>query len=219
MPRIANTFRNRKRKRGRAPPRPELSEAQILAWADGFHERTGRWPDLKCGPITGSVGENWRAVNGALFHGYRGLPAGGSLARLLARHRGVRNPKGQPPYTVDQIVSWAQAHFRRFQKWPIKNSGPIGDAPNETWSTVDTALRAGVRGLPGGSSLAQLLAEECGKRNIQDLPDMTRSQILRCGSSWTMPCEMAGAGCPAPHPWLSFWRRSAACATTCMSPA
>jgi hypothetical protein len=37
-------------------------------------------------------GENWAAVSSALYDGNRGLPAGGSLAKLLDRHR--RGGKG-----------------------------------------------------------------------------------------------------------------------------
>jgi hypothetical protein len=33
----------RKRKRSTLWPPPPLTEGQILAWADAFHDRTGRW--------------------------------------------------------------------------------------------------------------------------------------------------------------------------------
>jgi hypothetical protein len=34
-------------------------------------------------------GETWVAIDAALAHGHRGLPGGDSVARLLARRRGV----------------------------------------------------------------------------------------------------------------------------------
>jgi hypothetical protein len=40
------------------------------------------------GEIPEAPGEDWRAVNFALYRGFRGLPGGNSLAKLLARERG-----------------------------------------------------------------------------------------------------------------------------------
>ena len=40
--------------------------------------------------------------------------------------------------------------------------GPIPEVPGEQWRNVDAALREGFRGLPGGSSLTQLLTEGRG---------------------------------------------------------
>jgi hypothetical protein len=38
--------------------------------------------------------------------------------------------------------------------------------PDEKWRNIDNALRYGLRGLPGGSSLAKLLAEKCPKKLV-----------------------------------------------------
>lgn len=104
-------------------------------------------------------------MTAALSQGARGLPGGSSLAKLLARHRGVRNEKDLPRLSQRQVLAWADAHHRARGKWPTKESGPIADAPGETWSGVDMALRVAARGLPGGSSLARLLARCRGVRN------------------------------------------------------
>jgi hypothetical protein len=66
---------------------PSLTVEQILAWADAHYERTGRWPNSRSGPIPEAPGQTWNAVNVALYLGYRGLPAGDSLGRLLDRHQ------------------------------------------------------------------------------------------------------------------------------------
>jgi hypothetical protein len=80
---------SRRRLRG---SRPHITAAQILAWADAHHRRTGRWPMMASGPVTaGPLGLIWRALDSALRLGFRGLPGGSSLARLLAEHRHVRN--------------------------------------------------------------------------------------------------------------------------------
>ena len=89
--------------------------------------------------------------------GLRGLPGGLSLARLLAKYRNVRNRKALPQLKVAQILAWADAYHRRTGMWPQHISGPIPEAPGETWTGVETALKCGLRGLPGGSSLFQLL--------------------------------------------------------------
>ena len=46
-------------------------------------------------------------------------------------------------------------------------SGPISEAPGETWGAVDAALQKGSRGLPGGSSLALLLADKRGAEHLE----------------------------------------------------
>jgi hypothetical protein len=158
--------------------RPVLYLSQILAWMDDFHERTGRWPRRDDGRIGATIGETWQAVNIALQKGWRGLPRGSSLAQLLAEYRGVRNPARLPHFTITQILRWADAHYRRTGQWPMSKSGPILEAPGETWLAVQKALYDGKRGLRGGSSLAQLLAKHRGVRNPQDLPRLSYKQIL-----------------------------------------
>jgi hypothetical protein len=169
----------RKLLRRRAERRPEFSIAQILAWADAHHRRTGDWPRMSAGSIRGApAGESWRNVDTALRLGLRGLPGGSSLAQLLARERGVRNIRRLPPLTLEQILAWAEAHRRRTGGWPTSDAGAISEAPGESWRGVDQALRGGLRGLSAGSSLARLLAEKRGVRNLQGLPPLTPRQIL-----------------------------------------
>jgi hypothetical protein len=158
---------------------PDLTVEQILAWTDAFHERTGKWPGMESGPIPEAPGETWSAVNHALMRGSRGLPPGRSLAQLLADERGVRNRADLPDFDRKTILAWADAHFQRTGDYPTQHSGPIAEAPDETWLAVDFALRKGARGIRGGSSLARLLAKHRGKRNIQDLSPLSQKKILR----------------------------------------
>jgi hypothetical protein len=60
------------------------------------------------------------------------------------------------------ILSWADRHRRRWGEWPTARSGPVDVAPRETWSALNAALRLGLRGLPGGDTLAHLLREKRG---------------------------------------------------------
>jgi hypothetical protein len=65
--------------------------------------------------------------------------------------------KSRPKLTVAQILRWADAHHERTGTWPAAGSGPVREAPGLTWLAVNGALSKGLRGLPGGDSLAQLL--------------------------------------------------------------
>jgi superfamily II DNA or RNA helicase len=155
-----------------------LELTEILKWADAHRQRTGNWPTQNSGEVLGAPGEKWQSIYQALRFGRRGLPAGLSLGALLAKHRGVRNKSALPKLTTAQIVEWADAHHQRTGKWPTKSSGEVYSAPGETWSGIRTALRNGIRGLPGGSSLAELLQEQRGVRHSQAAPQLTVEQIL-----------------------------------------
>lgn len=165
-----------KARRWRKPP---LHIKQILGWADAHYEETGQWPTADSGRVRGTLEEEWRNINQALRVGLRTLPPGDSLPRLLARFRGVRNRKGLPPYTIDQILGWADAYYKQHGRWPLNSDGKIADAPGETWMAVEMALGKGLRGLPGGSSLAKLLAEHRGRRNSGHLPPFRINRILK----------------------------------------
>jgi hypothetical protein len=157
---------------------PKLTESAILAWADAHHQRTGEWPHVLSGEIHEAPDETWSGINAALENGRRGLSGGTTLAKLLAAHLGVRNHMDLPPILEEEILAWADAHFQQTGDWPGQHSGKIPEAPGETWLRVETALRDGTRGLPGGSSLAQLLAEHRGKRNLQRLPPLRIKKIV-----------------------------------------
>ncbi len=102
-----------------------------------------------------------------------------SLACLLAEQRGARNNTSIPKLTVKQVVHWARAFHARTDDWPTQDSGPILEAPGETWGNLDKALASGYRGLDiTRTSLAQLLAVQCGVRNQMRLPRLTVQQIL-----------------------------------------
>jgi len=157
---------------------PVLYVEQVLRWADAFHDRHRRWPMLRDGAIAGTADEKWLRVDVALRLGLRGLPGGSSLARLLDERRGVRNGKRLPRLTHQQILAWADTHYRRTGQWPNETSGSVTESPRESWHAIDRALRAGVRGFRGGVSLVQLLARHRGVRNIHQLPRLTVKQIL-----------------------------------------
>jgi hypothetical protein len=158
--------------------RPPLTAGQILAWADEHHRRTGRWPHSESGPIPGSSGDTWCAVYMALVQGIRGLPGNDTLAKLLARHRGVAHPAEPSTLTVRQILRWADRHRRRTGHWPTPNSGPVAGRRALTWKLINDELTRGLPGLSGGKTLARLLAEQGGAQNLGHLPPLRIDLIL-----------------------------------------
>jgi hypothetical protein len=89
--------------------------------------------------------------------------------------------------TTARILAWADAHYRRTGAWPKQSSGAVTDAPGETWSALDFALRYSTRGLPGGDSLARLLRREgrIGERRGRP-PKVSRQlagRLRACGLS------------------------------------
>src|SRR5262245_61677913 len=83
-----------------------------------------------------------------------------------------------PALTTEQILAWADAHHARTGEWPRQRSGPVPEAPGLSWAGIDQALRYGRRGLPGGDSLARLLARRfrtaptgCGGRALRWTPE------------------------------------------------
>jgi hypothetical protein len=159
--------------------RPPLTTEQILAWADAHKARTGQWPRKTSGPVRdGYLGDNWLKIDNALKLGLRGLDGGSTLARLLVEARGVRSPRYLPELSEETILAWADRHHRRTGDWPNDQSGEVAEAEGEDWHNIDAALRQGLRGLPGGSSLAQLLHEYRRNANRLSVARLTAGTIL-----------------------------------------
>jgi superfamily II DNA or RNA helicase len=157
-----------------------LTERQIVAWADAHKRKTGKWPTAKSGPVAGAQ-ETWAGVSWALLSGRRGLRKQ-SIADLLARHGRKRNAKSLPPLTSAKILAWADQHKNFTKKWPNRNSGVI-KGTDERWSWIDSALKQGNRGLPGRSSLTQFLAEHRGVRPGRCLPPLSIKMVLAWADS------------------------------------
>jgi hypothetical protein len=153
---------------------PALTEGQILAWVFAHHRRTGMWPNHYSGVVQGTD-EVWGNLDACLRRGSRGLSGGSSLAKLLANCLGVRTRAKVPRLSVDLILGWADAHYRRTGMWPTRRSGLIAGAPGETWRAVDIALHKGRRGLSERQSLPQFLAQYRGVRNLTNQVERNES--------------------------------------------
>jgi len=158
--------------------RPDITFDEILALADDFRARFGRWPRRDDGPVTGVPDLTWCAVDQALKKGRRHLPPGSSLAKLLLQCRERRHGLYPPNLTAEQILVWVDAHRARTGAWPTHLSGAIPGTNGETWLAVDKALRNSTRDLSGNSSLAQLLEEHRGVRNHLNAPALAFERVL-----------------------------------------
>jgi transcriptional regulator with XRE-family HTH domain len=179
-------------------PHSTLAPELILGWADRHRERTGRWPSVISGSVTGTDDLNWRRVDNALRYGLRGLAGGSSLALFLAERRGARNRTNLPDLSVRQVLALARAHHARTGAWPTMDSGPVADAPGETWAAINAALRESGRGLPGGNSLGRLLARRTRARNHTNITRLTEAKILSWADAYhrrngTWPTHRSGA--------------------------
>jgi len=193
---------------------PLLTEAQIVKWAKLHHKRTGKWPKENSGPIVDAVGETWAAIDLALRKGKRrGTPGGDSLPKLLNRCCGIRNLKELPNFTIKQILQWAAAYVARHGQRPNGDSGPIPEAPGETWNAVEHALMRGSRGLRAGTSLAQLFDKYRpqwhsgrGLWMVQRTPRLSVPQILGWADRYysqhgRRPTRQAGAIAGSAETW------------------
>lgn len=147
-------------------------------------------------------GESWANIHAALTQGLRGLPGGSTLAQLLAEKRGVRNIMDLPDLTIGLILQWIDAHRARTAKWPNQKSGVVLSAPEETWGNIHAALYVGRRGLPGGSTLAKLLAEERESEMFSTSgPDHRANSAMDgwpLGKNWPVAEPKSGAVLGAP---------------------
>ncbi len=149
-----------RKRRARKPfvPRPALTTAQVLVWADDFHRRTGRWPKTIDGAVPADRNEKWLNLDMALRHGYRGLPGGDSLARLLQRERSVRNKQAVPPLTEDGVLAWAEGHHRRTGRWPNEKNGFGPGAPDDPPLRRERYYKSGPR--PDGTPRPRRLVRQ-----------------------------------------------------------
>jgi hypothetical protein len=88
-------------------------------------------------------------------------------------------------------LEWYRRLSKAAGQWPTRRSGAVHGAPGETWQDFDRALIRGLRGVPSGSSLAQLLAARRGVRHPVDLPTLSPKQVR----DWVV----------AFHNWMGHW--------------
>jgi len=163
------------------------------------------------------------------------IPPLDRIDTMIGRPKQLRRPR----LTIRRILAWADSEHRFRGRWPRKTDGPVLRHPDETWEGIDSALRSGHRGLPGGSSLPKLLFERRGVRNSRGLSPLTEEQIVtwarvhlavtgtwpsngsgtvlaapgRTGKISIAPCVAPGGGCRGATPWRGCWPGGSGCGT------
>ncbi len=82
------------------------------------------------------------------------------------------------PLSIEQILAWAEEHRKTSGQWPDAESGVIVSAERTTRANVDRGLKQGLFGLPGGISLALLLAKLLGRTHASQQCDPSKDPIL-----------------------------------------
>lgn len=141
-----------------------LSVAKIVTAARLFYREHGILPSQSTtDPVPGMKGENWSAINANLKQGGRGLPGSTSLSNVLAGLRdelGIVSRKEKPLLTEKQIIVAAKKYYKVTGRLPgAHNQDPVPGMPGEKWQNIQNALKKGLRGLPGGTSLARILED------------------------------------------------------------
>jgi hypothetical protein len=153
---------------------PWVGLEQVLAWADAHQAATGLWPNRMSGQVRDAPYQlTWYKIASTLSRGGGDLPPGLSLAAVLAEHRGVKRP-----LTYEQILAWADAYKETLGVWPTVRSGKVKGGAGDSWSVLDYYLKYGRRGLPGGLSLARLLAQHRGVSHRLRKEPLSVPQIL-----------------------------------------
>lgn len=160
--------------------KPDLTYEYVLEMAEKHKERTGKWPGQKTGPIVdGHEGDTWAQYERLLCDGGRGLPGGSSLAKLINTKHNHVHDKNKAPVTEDFIVERAKEFFAKNDRYPRIKEGPVeGGHPGDTWNGYDRALYEGLRGLPGGTSLFELLSTRLGAKNHLNKPRLSEDFIV-----------------------------------------
>lgn len=138
--------------------------------------------------------------------------------RLTFRFRAKR----RADLTLDRILNWADAFHARFRRWPTRVDGTRG-LSGTSWPALDSALRNGLRGLPGGTTLARLLLERRGVRHWSHLPPLTATRILAWADAHHARTGRSTAPGRSPrrrarHGWRSITRCAAAGAVCRAAP-
>lgn len=152
--------------------RPKLTLKLIKSWIERFRQENEFFPTSMSGPIPWNNGDSWHSVDQALRCRGRGLRKRSSLVKLLNQFYGIGRHRRRPPFSIEQILIWADEHKQQTGRWPKAKSGRIAGTSEETWCRVNDALMYGKRGLKGGGSLAMLLSRHRGVRTRVDRPGL-----------------------------------------------
>lgn len=153
-----------------------LTEAAIIESAREYCRNHGRLPSCQTThSVPGMPNETWSGLDAALSEGVRGLPGKSSLSKLFKNLKEELGLNLKERAILEAGRKYYYLHFRLPNE---KTKDPVPDMPHENWKALDASLRAGSKGLPGGSSLAKLfknIKEELGFYYIDKILDAAKT--------------------------------------------
>ena len=155
----------------------KLTIHQIIEWAKDHFGKTKEWPTYKSGNVLAEPSENWSAIRSNLVAGGRGLPKGLSVEKVLFDELGVVGVRAGKKLTEQRVLTFALMHYEETGSYPTESSDWILDG-KDSWPTISFALNQGLRGLPGGSSLAKLLQAHNLKANPHERDYPSKDEIV-----------------------------------------
>jgi hypothetical protein len=161
-----------------------LTEDKVWEAAQAWYKKHGEWPTQRSrGSIPELPEDTWVQIDSAFRNGIRGLPKS-SLSIHLAS-RGVLNRNGKRVLQGEaEVWKVAQAWYKKHGEWPSAGDPrKISELPGYTWAAIDSLLRRGGKGLPGGSSISVLLASK-GVINLNSKADLTEDKIWKVAQGW-----------------------------------
>jgi hypothetical protein len=134
---------------------PALTRDRIQEAIEEYRKTTSAYPTNKTkGPAPG-LGLAWGSLDNWLKRG--GLGDKTTLAELVREvrtRRGDLPPGHKTPLSLGEVHEAIREYARTYGARPTRTTGlPCG--VGITWATLENALKKGMRGLPGGSSLAK----------------------------------------------------------------
>jgi superfamily II DNA or RNA helicase len=161
-----------KKPRGMFPTKEEILDA-----AEEFKEKhpKKRWPHLGSGEVKGMLETSWAMIDAALKRGDIENVPKCTLNKFLQIEKGKTTSS---PLTEAQILVWCDEFFEQYEKYPAVQSNSLESMGENTFASINQALQSGNRGLPGGSSLPDLLRRERGRRDWKAAPRLTHKTII-----------------------------------------
>lgn len=155
------------------------TEAELFKMIRRHYRLTGQWPHKHSGRLASDPDKNWQSIDAMLVRDSRREGMRITLADIVAKARGIPNPRNLAPLSVEQVLQWADDFRQKTGRWPQrKKHRHLEPAPDITWFSIDTHLRRGTRGLPAVGGLASFLDKHRNVRNKADAPPVTINEIL-----------------------------------------
>jgi hypothetical protein len=160
---------------------PNLTKEIIINWVRSYIDKHKRKPYKSDGIVEFAEGEFkgiiWNSINSALNRGNRGLPGNSSLSDLIEENFDIKNPKNAPQLSENSICDLIQTFIDLYERKPQSTDENVPGIEGLSWANIDRRLREGSYGLPGGSSLAQLIRERFSIRDQVIVPTIPLEMI------------------------------------------